>query len=152
MTSLTPAPLVRGFSRLRGTLWIGALSLVFGACAGEDAAPPQTASQRCNEVAAVECAKLYSCFNQQERFAVGLYPNQDGCTAQLSVNLNCSSATPAGVCKGVGTLDDAAQCIQQARAITCEQLRANITLMTMPSELPGKVASVAPKCVPCLVF
>lgn len=134
-------------SSLRRLAWSAAVlgsAVMFGACGDSEENKTKTPTELCEEVARTECGRLYeSCITDADRVAFGLTVPYAGCVLGLAAQLLCASATADRICAGAQPsypTASAEKCIQEARAPSCETIKANGLNFTV----------YAPSCAQCL--
>lgn len=125
-------------------------SLLLLACGGDDASGPASVSNitdpvaLCNEMARLECQKIYACANETLRTLAMLPKTEPECVMQLQQTMNCPSATANRVCSVADsyTLKQGNTCIDQVNAASCDDVRNYNTA----------VEKYVPACGQCVPF
>ena len=124
--------------------------LLFGACGGDDASGPAGVSNitdpvmLCNQMAQLECQKIYACANETLRDLAMLPKTEQECVSQLQQSMNCAGATANRVCSiaDTYTLKQGNTCVDQVNNASCEDVRNNNVA----------VEKYVPACGDCVPF
>jgi hypothetical protein len=118
------------------------------ATGGTDAARPEPADAAgevgdvatyCTDWGTIICSQLFTCLTAEERAAQGVPATEEECVA--SQTSGCPTASSADMCETGQAYqpDQAAPCIEQFGALTCEQF--------LDPEHDAVLAQYAPACV-----
>lgn len=101
------------------------LVLAASACNGPGAGDGLQPAAACSELAVAMCAKAFECYSAEERAAIGIAASEAGCVAALEAELECAVQTVDTPCDEGKSYrsDQAAQCVSEYHALSCEAFR-----------------------------
>jgi hypothetical protein len=115
--------------------------VMLGACGSSSASPVDA----CNQEVETECARIYECYTATELAAANFPASESACITQFEASEGCSAKTAQNFCTPSTAVyhgEAIDGCVSQVEALSCADLKANITNLN----------PVAPKCAEVCVI